>query len=51
MTDSTVERFEPKEEKSHFDDRKGRVCDGRKTMTGCNMGLDGATGEQRLGFG
>lgn len=43
MTDSTVERFDPREEKSHFNDEKGRVWDGMKTMMGCKVGLDGLT--------
>jgi hypothetical protein len=43
MTDSAVARFDPREEKKHFDDRNGRVCEGIKTMTGCKVGLDGET--------
>lgn len=41
MTESTAERFDPREEKSHFDDGNGRVWDGRKTMMGCKVGISG----------
>jgi hypothetical protein len=46
MTDRTVARFDPKEENSHFEDGKGRVWDGIKTMIGCKVGADGATEAQ-----
>lgn len=46
MTERTVERFDPNEENNHFDDGNGRVCDGIKTIIGCNAGANGATEAQ-----
>lgn len=43
-----AERFEPRDEKSHFDEGKGRVWGGMKTITGCNA--DVGAGELELGW-